>query len=62
MTRMNKSEALMTFKEVAVYLRYSGSKTYEMFRRGAIPTGRKIDGQWRADRESVVKWAKGEEK
>jgi len=46
---------VMTIKEVALYLRLSEAKVYEMARNGSLPAFR-VGKSWRFQRASLMAW------
>jgi excisionase family DNA binding protein len=49
------SEAILTIREVAEYLKVTEKTVYGLAQKGKIP-GFKVGGQWRFKREDIDQW------
>jgi len=52
---MTEEDAVMTVKEVSVYLRLAESTVYKLAQEGQLP-GRKVGGAWRFSRKGIEGW------
>ncbi|KAA3659009.1 MAG: DNA-binding protein [Chloroflexi bacterium] len=52
---MSEVDAIMTVKEVSIYLRLAESTVYKLAQEGQLP-GRKVGGAWRFSRKGLEGW------
>lgn len=52
---VSDEDAVMTVKEVSVYLRLAESTVYKLAQEGQLP-GRKVGGAWRFSRKGIEGW------
>jgi excisionase family DNA binding protein len=52
---VNSADAVMTIRELSVYLKVSKSTLYKLAQQGKVP-GQKVGKHWRFHKEAIDRW------